>query len=136
MFSMFKRGISSVIGAVFLISMVVVGANAFEKKIESKDGFEITISSPKNFTAGKNSFDLILTKNGAQIADLDSAKVAVRFSMPEMPGMPKMSEDASISLESGALKGVVSFPHGGTWQIRVNFEVDGVKYQAKSSIDF
>lgn len=106
---------------------------AFEKVIEHK-GIVITISSPKNFTAGKNTFTLSFSKDGQNIA---TSKVKLRFSMPEMPSMPAMSEEATLSpKDNSQFEGVVSFPHGGTWQIRVLFEVNGVSYQAKSSIDF
>ena len=56
--------------------------------------------------------------------------------MPEMPGMPKMSEEAIMQAKGNTFMGTVSFPHGGTWQIRIIFVINGKKYQAKSSLDF
>lgn len=107
-------------------------ANAFDKDIAHKD-FTITLSSPKNFTSGQNHFELVVKKDNKAVQISD---VKVIFTMPEMPGMPRMSEDSAIEIDGTKAKGTVSFPHGGTWQIKIAFTYDSNKYQAKSSIDF
>ncbi len=122
-------GVIVAIIAVFLLSNKAL---AFEKQIPHKD-FIILLSSPKNFVSGKNEFELTIKQGQKFIAD---SALKLSFTMPEMPGMPKMTEVATISLRGNSYKGVVVFPHGGTWQIRIQFSVDNKKYQAKSSIDF
>ncbi len=120
-----------VIGLVALIGSMVF-AFGFEKQIDT-NGFSIVLQSPKNFTSGQNEFTLSLKQGDKPIRD---SKISVKFMMPEMPGMPKMTQEATISANGDTYKGVVAFPHGGTWQIRIQFEVDSKSYQAKSSIDF
>ena len=117
---------------VFMCVFSVCMASAFDKEITHKD-FAITFSSAKNFTAGQNNFEVVIKKDGKVIKPTE---LKITFGMPEMSGMPKMTEEAQMSASGDKFSGVVSFPHGGTWQIRIIFIVDGTKYQAKSSIDF
>lgn len=105
---------------------------AFDKNIKHKD-FSITLSSQKDFTAGSNDFSLAIKKDNQQVK---ADEVSISFMMPEMPGMPKMTEKAKVEYKGDNIQGNVSFPHGGTWQIRISFMIDGKKYNAKSSIDF
>ncbi len=122
----------SIVAFVFMLFALSYKAFAFDKQIAYKD-FEITLSSPKNFVAGKNEFTLVI-KNGNSFVKDSNAKLL--FIMPEMPGMPKMTEMATLTLDGDTYKGVVNFPHGGTWQIKVQFSDGNKKHQAKSSIDF
>lgn len=115
------------------VALIFSQASAFEKVLQAKE-YEIILSAPKNFTSGKNEFSVSIKRNGNEI---EASDVAVKFMMPEMPGMPKMSEDSQISKDGEkAYKGVVHFPHGGTWQIRASFKIDSKNYLAKGSIDF
>ena len=91
-------------------------AFGFEKSITHKDFMQLTIK--QNDTVIK------------------ASEIKVIFMMPEMPGMPKMSEEAVMQAKGNTFMGTVSFPHGGTWQIRIIFVINGKKYQAKSSLDF
>ncbi|RDU60822.1 copper resistance protein [Helicobacter marmotae] len=105
----------------------------FEKVITNKDDFEITLSSPKNFTSGHNSFEVSIKKDHALIK---AEGLKVSFIMPEMPGMPKMTENAQLEAKDTKFLGQVSLPHGGTWQIRISFMYQGGEQRARSSIDF
>lgn len=107
-------------------------AFGFEKSITHKD-FMLTLINPKDFTAGHNNFELTIKQNDTVIK---ASEIKVIFMMPEMPGMPKMSEEAVMQAKGNTFMGTVSFPHGGTWQIRIIFVINGKKYQAKSSLDF
>ncbi|STQ86133.1 copper resistance protein [Helicobacter muridarum] len=127
--SLKRLSITLITIATILISNMAL---AFEKQIPHRD-FTIILSSPKNFVSGKNEFQLSIKKGDKFIKDSD---IKLTFNMPEMPGMPKMSELATLSLDNDVYKGEVVLPHGGTWQIRIQFSVDNKKYQAKSSIDF
>lgn len=120
--------------ALFMIMACLLGnkAFAFDKEIAHKD-FSIVLSSQKNFVGGKNEFTLAIKKGNTFVKDAD---VKLSFTMPEMPGMPKMTELATLTLDGDMYKGSINFPHGGTWQIRLQFSHNGKKYQAKSSIDF
>lgn len=119
---------------IFLFAVLFFSqALGFEKVLKAKE-YEIILSAPKNFTSGKNEFNVSVKQNGNEI---EASDVAVKFMMPEMPGMPKMSEDSQMSKDGEkAYKGVVHFPHGGTWQIRASFKIDNKNYLAKGSIDF
>ena len=100
----------------------------------SKDDFSFKLESSKNFSAGENSFSFSVLKDGKNVGDLSDLRL--EFFMPEMPGMPKMTQKSNITKNGDKYSGVVNFPHGGTWQIKVYFSFEGKKYQAKSSIDF
>lgn len=117
---------------VFMLFAFTYKAFAFDKQITYKN-FEITLSSPKNFVSGKNEFTLAIKNGNSFIKDSNAELI---FTMPEMPGMPKMTEMATLTLDGDTYKGVVNFPHGGTWQIKVQFNDGDKKHQAKSSIDF
>lgn len=105
---------------------------ALEKSFKAKD-FTLTLKSAKPFTSGNNEFNFSITKDSKAILPQN---LKITFFMPEMPGMPKMSEQASINKGTNDYTAVVNLVHGGTWQIKVTFEIDGKKYQGKSSIDF
>lgn len=104
----------------------------FSKNFTSKD-FNFILESSKDFTSGQNEFNFIVQKGGKAVA-VENLKII--FFMPEMPGMPKMSAESSLSASGNGYKGSVNLAHGGTWQVKVSFSFEGKKYQAKSSIDF
>lgn len=120
--------------ALIILMAILIGnkALAFEKQIAHKD-FTIMLYSSKNFASGKNEFQLSIKQGDNFIKD---SNTKLSFTMPEMLGMSKMTEIATLSLKNNIYNGEVFLPHGGTWQIRIQFSVDNKKYQAKSSIDF
>ena len=121
-----------VLALVFVGALFVSNALSFEKVLQT-NGFEVVLESQKNFVSGKNDFTIQVKSNNKA---LKVENLSVRFIMHEMPGMPKMVEKAEITPHDSIYKGVVYFPHGGTWQIRVGFSSDKKDYQAKGSIDF
>lgn len=115
--------------AVFLLFNVTF---AFEKTFSNKD-FNFVLESSKDFVAGSNNFSFSIKKDSKAV-EVQNLKIV--FFMPEMPGMPKMSEEANLTKNNDKYIGSVNLVHGGTWQVKVSFNIDGKKYQAKSSIDF
>ncbi|WP_104696989.1 MULTISPECIES: FixH family protein [unclassified Helicobacter] len=101
---------------------------------EGKIGdFDISYKTKKPLSSGMNDFVIELKKDGQRVSD---AKINLKAIMPPMPGMPKMDFEAIAKESSEGYIARVSLPHGGTWQLRFQIEVEGKKYTYKSSIDF
>ncbi|MWV61902.1 copper resistance protein [Helicobacter saguini] len=122
-----------ILGVIIALQAMFCGVLfAFSKNFSNKD-FSFILESSKDFTSGQNEFSFIVQKGGKSVA-VENLKVT--FFMPEMPGMPKMSSDSTLSANGDSYKGSVNLAHGGTWQVKVSFSFEGKKYQAKTSIDF
>jgi nitrogen fixation protein FixH len=69
--------------------------------------------------AGKNTFEVTVTKDGAPVAD---ASVRARFTMPAMPSMnmPEMHSEATLEpVGGGRYRGTGELSMAGTWNVRV-----------------
>lgn len=98
-----------------------------------KDGFDVKLSSTKALIVGTNEFVIELVKDSKVI---DTAKVKVKFFMPEMPGMPYMESEENAVLVDGKYKMNINIPMGGTWQYQLKFKTDdGVVHTVKGSVN-
>ena len=98
-----------------------------------KDGFDVKLSSTKALIVGTNEFVVELVKDSKVI---DTAKVKVKFFMPEMPGMPYMESEENAVLVDGKYKMNINIPMGGTWQYQLKFKTDdGVVHTVKGSVN-
>ncbi len=98
-----------------------------------KDGFEVKIKSEKSLVVGNNTFFVELLKDGKAVT---SAKVKLKFFMPEMPGMPYMEYEDEATLVDGKYKVNINISMGGTWQYMIKFKTDdGFVHSIKSSVN-
>lgn len=99
-----------------------------------KDGYNVTLTSEKSLVVGDNDFVIKLAKDEKTIT---TAKVKIKFFMPEMPGMPYMEHEAEGSLAGDKYKMTINFCMNGTWQYQLKFKTDdGVIHTVKSSVNF
>ena len=99
----------------------------------SKDGYDIKLSSEKSLAVGSNEIVIELFKDEAV---LTSAKVKIKFYMPEMPGMPYMEDESKAKLVDGKYKTNVNFSMGGTWQYQLKFKTeDGKVHKVRGSVN-
>ncbi|WP_104625007.1 FixH family protein [Helicobacter felis] len=105
---------------------------AWDLKIKAKE-VDTLLKSDQKPVSGNNHFTLSPTLKGKP---LKGAQVKVKFSMPEMPGMPAMHENAQVKEKDGVYDVKVNLPMGGTWQIKVDIKTkEGKTYRGKGSID-
>lgn len=98
-----------------------------------KDGFDVKIKSEKSLVVGNNTFFVELLKDGKAVT---SAKVKLKFFMPEMPGMPYMEYEDEATLVDGKYKVNINISMGGTWQYMIKFKTDdGAVHSIKSSVN-
>ena len=98
-----------------------------------KDGFDVKLNSTKALIVGTNEFVVELFKDSKVI---NTAKVKVKFFMPEMPGMPYMESEENAVLVDGKYKMNINIPMGGTWQYQLKFKTDdGVVHIVKGSVN-
>ncbi len=98
-----------------------------------KDGFDVKLSSTKALIVGTNEFVVELVKDSKVI---NTAKVKVKFFMPEMPGMPYMESEENAVLVDRKYKMNINIPMGGTWQYQLKFKTDdGVVHTVKGSVN-
>lgn len=86
-----------------------------------KDGYNVTLMSEKSLVVGDNEFVIKLAKDEKNVT---TAKVKIKFFMPEMPGMPYMEHEEKAELVDGVYKTKVSFSMAGTWQYQLKFKTD------------
>ena len=99
-----------------------------------KDGFDVKIKSEKSLVVGNNTFFVELLKDNKAVT---SAKVKLKFFMPEMPGMPYMEYEDEATLVDGKYKVSVNISMGGTWQYQLKFKSsDEVVHTVKGSVNF
>ena len=120
----------AVIVFAFILGITSAFGVAFEKKGNS-GGKYVGYSSEKPLFVDHNYINILLQKDGANITD---AKVKIKVFMPEMPGMPEMEYDNEAKSKDGRYEAMINFSMSGTWQVRIEFEVDGKKYLHKSSV--
>jgi len=122
-----------------LVSLVLFfvacsGGNATSKGFskQAKAGeLDVVFSSDKPLVVGDNSIDITVNKSGQAIQD---AKVEMKVSMPQMPGMPYMESIQLMKPNGDIYSGNINFSMGGTWQVKIFIEVDGKKYKISSSV--
>jgi hypothetical protein len=86
-----------------------------------KDGYNVTLTSEKSLVVGDNDFVIKLAKDEKTIT---TAKVKIKFFMPEMPGMPYMEYEGKAELVDGVYKTKINFSMAGTWQYQLKFKTD------------
>lgn len=86
-----------------------------------KDGYDVKLISEKSLIVGNNTIYVELSKDGKAVT---TAKVKVKFFMPEMPGMPYMEFEDKAELVDGKYKMNTNLSMGGTWQYQLKFKTD------------
>lgn len=125
-----KNIIKIVLG--FFLTFTFLHAELLEQNGQ-KDGYNVTLKSSKALVVGSNEFLVVLAKDSKVI---ETAKVKVKFFMPEMPGMPYMESENEATLVNGVYKLNINFPMAGTWQYQLKFKTDdGVVHTIKGSVN-
>ena len=125
-----KNIIKIVLG--FFLTFTFLNAELLEQNGQ-KDGYDVTLKSSKALVVGSNEFLVGLAKDSKVI---ETAKVKVKFFMPEMPGMPYMESESEATLVNGVYKLNINLPMGGTWQYQLKFKTeDGVVHTIKGSVN-
>lgn len=121
------------LGVLILVSSLAFASlGAWEMKLKAKE-VEVALKSDQKLVKGDNNFALVPTLKGKA---LKGALVKLKFSMPEMPGMPAMHEQARVQEKDGTYKASVNLPMSGTWQVKVEVKTkEGKIYKGKSSVD-
>ena len=115
------------------LTFTFLNAELLEQNGE-KDGFNVKLASSKALIAGSNEFLVVLSKDSKVV---ETAKVKVKFFMPEMPGMPYMESEENATLVDGKYKVSVNISMGGTWQYQLKFKTsDEVDHTVKGSVNF
>ena len=114
------------------LTFTFLNAELLEQNGE-KDGFNVKLTSTKALVAGSNEFLVELSKD---LKVVETAKVKVKFFMPEMPGMPYMESESEATLVNGVYKMNINLPMSGTWQYQLKFKTDdGVVHTIKGSVN-
>ena len=119
------------------IFAVVLGLSSLYAAGFSKSGtagnLEVEYYSAKPLTQGMNMINVKIKDAGKVVSD---AKVTVKVSMPEMPGMPAMESKSEAMPMNGEYMAHVTFSMNGTWQVSIEIETkDGKKQRLKSSVN-
>ena len=116
----------------FFLTFTFLNAELLEQNGQ-KDGYDVTLKSSKALVVGSNEFLVKLSKDSKVV---ETAKVKVKFFMPEMPGMPYMESEDNAVLVNGVYKVNINFSMGGTWQYHLKFKTeDGVVHTIKGSVN-
>ena len=116
----------------FFLTFTFLNAELLEQNGQ-KDGYDVTLKSSKALVVGSNEFLVKLSKDSKVV---ETAKVKVKFFMPEMPGMPYMESEDNAVLVNGVYKLNINLPMGGTWQYQLKFKTeDGVVHTIKGSVN-
>lgn len=98
-----------------------------------KDGFDVKLTSSKALIVGNNELAIELSKDSKVV---ETAKVKIKFFMPEMPGMPYMESESEATLVDKVYKLNINLPMSGTWQYQLKFKTeDGVVHTIKGSVN-
>lgn len=119
----------------FLALLIMVGFLNAEPIVQNgnKDGYDVKLTTEKTLVVGNNDFYVELAKDGST---LTSAKVKIKFFMPEMPGMPYMEDEQKAKLVDGKYKVSINFAMGGTWQYHLKFKTsDGEVHTVRGSVN-
>lgn len=93
-------------------------------------GYNVTVSSKKPLTDGKNHMSIKLVKEGKAVKN---AEVNIKFSMPAMPGM-EFTEQANG--HGNMYNAMVDFSMGGEWMYELMFKTsDGAMHKTKGSVN-
>jgi hypothetical protein len=116
-----------------LLACTSLQAAAFEKMVKYRN-LKVEMVSEKPLTPGMNHIQLKLFKGTQPLSD---AKVAVKFFMPAMPGMPYMEYKTHAKpLGDGLYEATFNASMGGTWQVHIFVTTqEGKKYRLKSSVN-
>lgn len=99
----------------------------------SKNGFEVKLSSKKSLVVGNNELSVELFKDGEVVT---TAKVKLKFFMPEMPGMPYMEDEQKAKLKGNKYIIDSNFSMSGTWQYHLKFKDDkGKVHKIRGSVN-
>ena len=116
----------------FFLTFTFLNAELLEQNGQ-KDGYDVTLKSSKALVVGSNEFLVKLSKDSKVV---ETAKVKVKFFMPEMPGMPYMESEDNATLVNGIYKMNINLPMSGTWQYQLKFKTDdGVVHTIKGSVN-
>jgi hypothetical protein len=125
------KNIIKIVLGIFL-TFTFLNAELLEQNGE-KNGFNVKLTSTKALVAGSNEFLVELSKDSKVV---ETAKVKVKFFMPEMPGMPYMESEDNATLVNGIYKMNINLPMSGTWQYQLKFKTDdGVVHTIKGSVN-
>ncbi len=121
------------LGSLILACGLAFGSlHAWEMQIKAKE-VAVSFKSSGKLVSGNNHFSLTPTLGGKP---LKGAQLKLKFSMPEMPGMPAMHEKAQVKEKDGVYEASVNLPMGGTWQVKVEITTkEGKTYKGKGSVD-
>ena len=115
-----------------LITVGFLNAGPLEQ-MGQKDGYDVKLTSEKSLIVGNNEIFVELSKDGKAVT---TAKVKVKFFMPEMPGMPYMEYEDKATLVDGKYKMNANLTMGGTWQYHLKFKTeDEVVHTVKGSVN-
>lgn len=115
-----------------LITVGFLNAEPLEQ-MGQKDGYDVKLTSEKSLIVGNNEIFVELSKDGKAVT---TAKVKVKFFMPEMPGMPYMEYEDKATLVDGKYKMNANLTMGGTWQYQLKFKTeDEVVHTVKGSVN-
>ena len=115
-----------------LITVGFLNAEPLEQ-MGQKDGYDVKLTSEKPLIVGNNEIFVELSKDGKAVT---TAKVKVKFFMPEMPGMPYMEFEDKAELVDGKYKMNANLSMGGTWQYQLKFKIeDEVVHTVKGSVN-
>ena len=116
----------------FFLTFTFLNAELLEQNGQ-KDGFDVKLISTKSLVVGTNEFVFELSKDSKIV---ETAKVKIKFFMPEMPGMPYMESEDNATLVNGVYKMNINLPMSGTWQYQLKFKTDdGVVHTIKGSVN-
>ena len=112
----------------------LIHAAAFTKDAKYRTT-KVHITADKPVTAGSNSFEFTITKNGKAITD---SKVSLKAFMPAMPGMPAMESKVDAKdLGNGKYNATLNMAMSGTWQLHIYITPKtGKKSRVKTTINF
>ena len=125
-----KNIIKIVLG--FFLTFTFLHAELLEQNGQ-KDGYDVTLKSSKALVVGSNELLITLSKDSKIV---ETAKVKIKFFMPEMPGMPYMESESEATLVGKVYKLNINLPMSGTWQYQLKFKTDdGVVHTIKGSVN-
>lgn len=125
------KSLFKVVLALFLSVGILVAEPLLQEG--SKNGYEVKLSSEKSLVVGNNNISVELFKEGET---LTTAKVKIKFFMPEMPGMPYMEDEQKGKLEGTKYMMSSNFSMSGTWQYQLKFKTaDGKVHKIRGSVN-
>ena len=113
------------------LGVSLLQAAAFEKIAES-DMIKVVLSADKPLTTGSNLVSVALKDEKYK-----DAKVSIKIFMPEMPGMPVMSQTSDAkAMGNGNYEVNLNFSMSGTWQVWIFVAPkEGKKIRVKTSLN-